>query len=657
MRNLSFYAKESDVKATLEREFGPVLEIQLPRVNETTHRGFCFVTFANAKDAHACTMPRPQPLMIRQRAVAMDYAISKRVHQQQQEQVKKVNEEDQEEESIQAGGVDDDDKDEDGSGTDAEEENDEEEVDDGDDDSDENQEDDDEKKTTEEKDTTNVRRQAPVVDEGVSRQQTIFMRNLPFDTTRHDVFQLMHKFGHVDSIFLVKDKDTGVFKGTAFVQYKTKEAAARAMEVSSSGGNDEFTSQKEGSASNNNDTGSGGLQLNGRRVYCDFAVDKSTASTLTLEQEEKVTGKDRRNLYLKTEGRVANQADLPGNVDNSAWESLPESDQLKRQNAFMEKNTKLRSPLFFINPKRLSIRNLAKHVDEVQLKKLVVEATIQGLARGLVNQEDQVAHWRASGDMTTREILKRMETSTEPLIPVLDEKNIKASIPSVFIDRDFTTKKSEVGQSRGFGFVDFTHHVHALACLRQLNNNPKYSIEYVTAGKKGNAAAKELASGEAGGGRKAPRLIADFTVENKAKAKKQAEHRAQQQANRDAQKLEHKAKTAAESNNNNKGEVKKKKPSRGALQREKKRKAKDESSIVDVQPVATKVSKTVAPQPAAPTVKLVKPPKKRKLDTEEQTFERLVQSYTESFSSTIQKSNNEEQANIKPKKSAKRWFE
>jgi nucleolar protein 4 len=231
---------------------------------------------------------------------------------------------------------------------------------------------------------------------------------------------------------------------------------------------------------------------------------------------------------------------------------------------------------------------------------------------------------------------------------VLDEKNIKESIPSVFIDRDFTTKKSEVGQSRGFGFVDFTHHVHALACLRQLNNNPKYSIEYVTSGKKGNAAAKELASGEAGGGRKAPRLIVDFTVENKAKAKKQAEHRAQQQANREAQKLEHKAKTAE-----SKGE---KKQSRGALQREKKRKAKDE--IVVVKPVAKVRAVPKAPvQAAAPKVKLVKPPKKRKLDSEEQTFERLVQSYTESFSSTIKTADDEEQANVKPKKSEKRWFE
>ena len=31
---------------------------------------------------------------------------------------------------------------------------------------------------------------------------------------------------------------------------------------------------------------------------------------------------------------------------------------------------------------------------------------------------------------------------------------------------------TDSAQSRGYGFVEFQHHGHALACLRQLNNNP-----------------------------------------------------------------------------------------------------------------------------------------------------------------------------------------
>ena len=46
------------------------------------------------------------------------------------------------------------------------------------------------------------------------------------------------------------------------------------------------------------------------------------------------------------------------------------SDRAKRERAFADKSTKLRSPLFFINPNRISIRNLNKDVNESQLKSL-----------------------------------------------------------------------------------------------------------------------------------------------------------------------------------------------------------------------------------------------------------------------------------------------
>ena len=124
-----------------------------------------------------------------------------------------------------------------------------------------------------------------------------------------------------------------------------------------------------------------GLHVRGRRVFMDVAVDKQTASTLTLEKKDgtKNTGKDRRCLYLASEGYVASQSADSFKSDPQAWESLPESDQLKRQRALTEKTTKLKSPLFFVNPLRLSIRNLAKHVDEASLKELCVKALRSGL--------------------------------------------------------------------------------------------------------------------------------------------------------------------------------------------------------------------------------------------------------------------------------------
>lgn len=67
------------------------------------------------------------------------------------------------------------------------------------------------------------------------------------------------------------------------------------------------------------------------------------------------------------------------------------------------------------------------------------------------------------------------------------------------------------------------HHAHALACLRELNNNPGYSESWAINGKKAaeikrnaewkSSGAKGLSSfGEKDGGVKVPRLIVEFAV-------------------------------------------------------------------------------------------------------------------------------------------------
>jgi len=211
---------------------------------------------------------------------------------------------------------------------------------------------------------------------------------------------------------------------------------------------------------------------------------------------KKMVGKDKRNLYLKNEGRVSSAAESADAREASArhggtWEDLPPGDRAKRERAFADKSTKLRSPLFFINPHRISIRNLAKHVDEAGLKRLVFGALKEGLKEGLATPKDAVAHWRAGGELAHSEVMRR---ATDPSLvtPPLDEKNMRGSVASVFIDRDYSGgKKAADAPSRGFGFVEFAHHTHALAALRQLNNNPAYSAEYAAGGKHASEMAKQ----------------------------------------------------------------------------------------------------------------------------------------------------------------------
>ena len=533
IRNLSFYANEKNIRAAMETNFGPVAEVTLPLVpglpNESNnkqqhpkkknvvprHRGFAFVTFTNANAAKQA-VEKGSEIEIKNRMVAIDFSVSKLEHQKMMKEQKKGGGKDEESdtESESDGSSSDSDSDEeekdskDGSESEDGSSDSDSEEEDSDPESESEDESEDEKEGDEAKDTedASTTKEAPEFDQSEAKR-TLFLRNVPFDAKRHDVFELFRKFGRIEAVYLVKDRQTGVFKGTAFVRFEKVEGCAAAVEASGSGeqieGDGQFVSSKNMAMGLvGQEGGMSGLTLKGRHILIDLAVDRTTASSLAVQRDEdgkpikKMVGKDRRNLYLKNEGRVSSSTETSAAQAASAkhgglWEDLPPSDRAKRERAFADKSTKLRSPLFFINPIRLSIRNLAKHINEAELKKLVFGALKTGLEQKLATPADAVSHWRASGELAHSEVMRRA-TDQSLVIPPLDEKNVKESIPSVYIDRDVSGgKKTADAPSRGFGFVEFTHHTHALAVLRQLNNNPTYSAEFAAGGKHASEMAKQ----------------------------------------------------------------------------------------------------------------------------------------------------------------------
>ena len=689
LRNLSFYAKESHIRKVLQAKFGPLAEVHIPLVANAaaggekkpkgsvsvTHRGFCFVVFDKEADAKKC-LESTEDIVIAKRPVKVAYSLNKTVYEIKKQQdlptKKKKIKVDEEPETDEANSDSDSDDgdDPDGSSSGSDE----------DDDNGEEEEDIDEEKQAvkelEKKKRHRDRDQGNKDDEALSHKRTLFVRNLPFDATRHDLFQIFHKFGYVTSIYLVKDKETGIPKGTAFVAYQKQESAQKALDAAAST-QDAFVSQRE--VTNETDatakaTESGsGLACKGRRLFVDLAVDKETASTLTVEKGKdatKMIGKDRRHLYLQNEGRVDNNPNGPDGGE-TAWDDLPEGDQLKRQQAWSDKNTKLRSPIFSINPTRLSIRNLSKNVDESGFKRLCVEAVQLGLENNSVTAEDQISHWKAKGEMTTRDILARIQelggdAKKNAIVPKFDDKNIKHYIPSVFIDRNFAASKKRIeAPSRGFGFVDFEHHAHALACLRELNNNPKYADDFVTGGRhamdakrragkrrKRGADAKPSDFVGENGRAKVPRLVVEFAVENVVKAKQQLEHRAHQQANFVKQRIEKSEPTAKE----------KKKKRRGAVQREKKRKLREEGDTANTGaplPAVKEVEKgpDASGEKSEKKVKMLKPPKKRKVDKEDETFTKLVDTYKQAFAGAVVGEKQASTQQGEKKKEDGRWFE
>ena len=692
LRNLSFYATEHNIRQIMEEKFGEVLDINLPLVpskgneggkkKKPQHRGFAFVTFSKPSSAQkavdACASD--EQILIKKRPVAIDFSVSKFQHKRMKEEEDANEDNDDASDSGSDSGSDSDGS----SGSDSDDNSDSSSDEDSDGDSVSTAESDEEMEDAQEK---NIPQD--------SHKNSLFLRNLPFDTTRHDLFTLFAQYGHIAGIFLVKDRDTGIGKGTAFVRFSKEGGCMRALQAANSG--DSFESGKKMLGENSS---GGGLYLKGRRIFVDLAVDKGTADTLKVERDEdgkpidKKIGKDKRNLYLKGEGRVESNEGSESN-DPDAWENLPESDQQKRGRAHQEKSTKLRSPLFFINPFRLSVKNLAKHIDEVEFKNLMVRGIKNGLKKELVTKDDMIAHWRASGEMDTRAILQKITEAEKEgnLIPDFDEKHIKHYIPSVFIDRNFDVGMKEGGKgkgeklvapSRGFGFAEFTEHAHAVACLRELNNNTEYSVEFVTGGKRALEMKKQrskkkkknkkidpnadMSEGPSGsdfvgddGKVRIPRLIVEFTVENKAKARKQAENKAKQLENAQKQKIAAKAAGTAED------KPKKKSKGRGAKQRERKRKMRAEglldengNKIEPEQSTNKKQKQTEEAVESKPSTKkkAMKPLKKpKKVDKEEKKFEDMVKSYKNTFAGISEKTEIKEPENPRKDISKKRWYE
>merc|ERR1711942_609719 len=156
-----------------------------------------------------------------------------------------------------------------------------------------------------------------------------------------------------------------------------------------------------------------------------LALPKKEAKKMTNEAQ-KMEGKQpkvKRNLYLAREGFIR-----PG---SDAAEGVSVADMNRRMKLVSLKKQKLKNTNFFISDTRLSVHNLPAACDEKKLKKIFLEAVVKNRVKG-------------------------------------------AKITECRIMRDGGRVSAAKGQgkSRGFGFVTFATHDHALVALRHVNNNP-----------------------------------------------------------------------------------------------------------------------------------------------------------------------------------------
>lgn len=482
VRNLHFDTTDNDLEKAFEAH-GPLFEARVVRmpVEDPDNadalgrsRGFGFVQFRGIDDARVA-VEKLNGVKIKGREMIVDFALAKSKYLEQQKTQKsmEVNPDEDDEGEDEGEEGDHDDELEMASGDEATDD----EAEDDDDDENEENEDEDEK---------------PKTDSEVQRYRTIFIRNLSFQTMEDGLNRFFATFGPVEYARIVYDYGSGLSKGVGFVRFKDAEVADRVLargQLAAEREEQQKSGKKTKAKKENLFTLSAladgdALMLDGRMLSLTRAVAKEDADRLTTENSNERKKKDKRNMYLAYEGTI--------NVNKMSEEELllPKMDIEKRRRAIREKKEKLKNPMYFVSPLRLSVRNLATTLDDKKLKEIFRDAAIAGLREKNVD---------------------RSEVKLE-LLPKSDAVPVKVKMAKIVRDTEAVKTEGKEARSRGYGFVEFAEHIHALAALRKVNNNPVFT-HFAAGGAKFDKKGGALDENERS------RLIVEFALENHGKLK------------------------------------------------------------------------------------------------------------------------------------------
>ncbi|KAG9300147.1 hypothetical protein G9A89_010557 [Geosiphon pyriformis] len=294
-----------------------------------------------------------------------------------------------------------------------------------------------------------------------SEGSTLFIRNLAFEATQEELSELFSKFGPLRYCLVTKDHETGRSRGTGFVCFKELHHAnlclLEAEKVNNNNNMSEPIKQpkKPGQQRNEvqyksilmadpSDSLAAPFTLHGRVLSVARAVEREQAKQLMDQNQVRIRLEDRRNFYLLKEGAI-----LP---DTPASALLPAAEVNKRTTSYSNRKSQLaKNPNLYISKTRISVRNLPITVDEKKLKELGRES--------IQKFKEQVK----KGERQALSKVEGMEGWDHK--PFIKQAKIVRSKDRI----DSTTQKP---RSKGYGFLEFTHHAHALAALRYLNNNP-----------------------------------------------------------------------------------------------------------------------------------------------------------------------------------------
>ncbi|KAL7401844.1 hypothetical protein ABVT39_005325 [Epinephelus coioides] len=450
IRNLSFQCSEEDLKQVFSN-YGTVLESKIPLKPDGKMRGFAFVLFKNVSEA-ARALSAMNMKAIKGRQVAIDWAVpkdkfiatqmsagagNKNTEKTPTKQADTESDtEEQEEEKPQAAPgkkkvtskpavqqVEESQSDDEDDSEDQDDEDDDEEEDEEEDDDDVSQEEDDDEDeddkssldSNDDQDDSQDEEDDEDDEEDKTAKKKTSKKPLPSDVNEgKTVFIRNLSFDTEEEGLeevLLKYGELNYIK--IVVHHDTGHSKGVAFaQFKSKEAADKCMTEAQDEAEN------GGIRVDGRKLLIVPAVTREDAAKLKVDKKKVETGT--RNLYLAREGLIR--------AGTKAAEGVPEADMVKRARFEEIKRTKLRSLNVFVSKTRLCVHNLPKSVDNKKLRALCLQA-VKG-SKGARVTECRVMY---------------------------DKKPEKGQV---------------MGQSLGYGFVQFQDHEHALSTLRYLNNNP-----------------------------------------------------------------------------------------------------------------------------------------------------------------------------------------
>ncbi|KAL6850870.1 RNA recognition motif-containing protein [Amphichorda felina] len=458
IRNLPWSIKTSEQLSHLFRSFGKVKFADLP-MSKGKLRGFGFVTIRGKKNAEKA-LESINGKEIDGRTLAVDWAVDRETWEGKQQTER--NEDDANK------GQPEDDDDQTSSDEDKEAENPKKESKkDKELDDDlknffknhmQNLEDEDE---DEDKDDDEV--QADKADDGpknpprtTDNSSTLFIRNLPFTATDEQLKGFFGHFGKVRYARVVMDKATDRPAGTGFVCFFNEGDAKACIKGAPRPQESAAPKAKHSILQDENADPDGKYTLDGRLLQVAQAVNKETAANLADSSLAKRREKDKRRLFLLSEGSIGPSSPLFKLL------SQPEL-QMRQASAAQRKKLVEKNPSLHLSLTRLAIRNIPRNIDSKELKDLARKAIV-GFAKDVKEGRRQPLSKEENARDTKEAKEKEQERRSKGKgivrqAKIVFESNQGSKVP----------EQSGAGKSRGYGFIEYTSHHWALMGLRYLN--------------------------------------------------------------------------------------------------------------------------------------------------------------------------------------------